>query len=213
MIIDRLQRRSLLAFLAVAVLGSLAPLGSASAAFIEFSYAFESESDESGSQPSSLVLSGIVDGTVGSDGDTVTIDSFVSASLGAFDYSFSPATDIRTGAFGGIPALSFSGAVLDFWVCPGGFTPEEADVDCDFGSGGGGFLITNDFFGSGNAVARAGAPVFGQNFRAFDRPLSLSSWSARRVSVAEPGSLLLLLIGVAGGAAFARKRTTASLRD
>lgn len=160
---------------------------SASAALIEFSYIFDADSLGDSGQ----VLTGLIDGTVQSDGDTVVINSFLSASLGGSDYGIGAATGIRTGALGDTPMMSFSGDVLDFWVCPLGFSSSSGS-DCDFGIEGG-FLVSHIAFGS---AAHAGHPAFGELYRASDRPLVQENWTAAAVPV--PLALPLFLTALAG---------------
>ncbi len=184
----------------------------ASAVLVEFSYEFSASRNNDGTPgPGGQVLSGVVDGTLLADGDTVVINEFVSASLDGFDYAFSAATGIRAGVFGSAATLTLSGDFIDFWVCPGGFNaslPAGGPLnDCPFGQGGGGFLLTDiDIFGIGNGVGLAGAPVFGAGFRARDRDgLIKSNWSAGIVSVPAPGALALLGAGLFGFG-FSRRR-------
>jgi hypothetical protein len=162
----------------------------ANADVIEFSYTFDANSLGISGQ----ILAGIIDGTVLDDGDTIVINSCVSATLitEGFDdylYEIGDMTDIRAATFGDTPVMSFSGIRLDFWVCSTGFVEFN---DCPFGEPGG-FLISHLFAGG---AARAGAAPFGPTYRVQDRPINVDNWSATRVP--EPGTLALLGIGLFG---------------
>lgn len=157
---------------------------SAEAAFFEFSYTFEA--NRSGT--SGHVLEGVVAGELQPDGDTIVIDTFVSASLAGIAYGIGEDIGIRAADVTGPAVMSLSGDTLDFWVCPQGFTGEYpepyAGGDCPFGVGGGGFLISDDFdFGPtpvGNR-AHAGIAELGARYRDSDSPVAKANWSAREV--------------------------------
>ena len=88
--------------------------------------------------------------------------------------------------------MSLSGAKIDFWVCPQGFTDfPDGGGDCSFGDEGG-FLFSDDFeFNRENLVgplgwARAGIPEIEQlsdgsnRYRDEDIPINIANWSAAK---------------------------------
>ena len=154
----------------------------ANAELISFSYTFDAN-------PRGVpghVLTGIVDGTVLEDGDTIEINNFIMASLDGYRYVIGNFIGIRTANFGDVPVMSLSGDTLDFWVCTQGFTQVFlGGGDCPFGAEGG-FLISDnlDLIGTGGGNARAGIPELGDVFRDFDSPINKSNWSAEIVTMA-----------------------------
>jgi hypothetical protein len=189
-------------FSKLAVLVSLSvSMAAANAELISFSYIFDANSRGD----SGLQLSGVVDGDIQGDGDTININSFISASLGSSIYNFGASTGMRAAIWGDTPTMSFSGATLDFWVCPAGFTSDGANAptgtlaDCPFGEGGGGFLLGDMSWTAGTDLdAWAGHPDFGAHYRVGDVPLNVSNWVS---SVPVPAAAWLFgtaLIGLAG---------------
>ncbi|PCJ18988.1 MAG: hypothetical protein COA96_16455 [SAR86 cluster bacterium] len=182
----------------------------ANATTISFSYLFEgSTNGEAGS-----ILQGVIDGDIQGDGNTIFINNFISASLtdsnGIHNYVFSATPGIRgfgedIGGNANPASMSFNGDILDFWVCPGGFTSSPGD--CAFGVDGGGFLITNgpeyvdgqtdprSFF---TERAHAGHADLTNSYRVSDIDYNTANWNASISSVPEPASLSLLLLGVLG---------------
>ncbi len=108
----------------------------ANAELIRFSYTFDANSLGTPGH----ILTGVIDGTILDDSDTILINNFLSVSLAGFDYEKDNFIGIRAANFGDQPVMSLSGDTLDFWVCPQGFTSPDG-IDCPFGSEGG-FLVS-----------------------------------------------------------------------
>ncbi|MDC0894196.1 hypothetical protein OAS78_10435, partial [Pseudomonadales bacterium] len=138
------------------------------------------------------VLMGFVAGNLLPDGDTIVIQDFLSASLAANPYLFTEDAGIRAFDPLDTPKMSLSGAKIDFWVCPQGFTSTTNGAgDCSFGDEGG-FLFSDDFeFNRENLVgplgwARAGIPEIEQlsdgsnRYRDEDIPINIANWSAAK---------------------------------
>lgn len=144
-----------------------------------FSYTFDNNTRGTGGNE----LSGVVNGSLLGDGDTIAIHNFVSASLAGFPYEFSKYVGIRAADPDDQPVMSLSGASLDFFVCPLGFSvvDQYGDPDCPFGAEGG-FLISDHTTTVGVNVAWAGIPQLGAGYRDGDRPLNLANWSAEPVT-------------------------------
>jgi hypothetical protein len=123
-----------------------------------------------------------VEGSLLRDGDTILIQNLVSASLAGIPYEISDYVGVRAANANNLPLMSLSGANLDFWVCPLGFSSSNQGVgDCSFGNEGG-FLVSQDLTPIGTNVAWAGIPALGASFRDGDRPLNLANWNAAPVS-------------------------------
>jgi hypothetical protein len=89
------------------------------------------------------VLSGVIHGVVLADTDTVKINSFISAKFDNENFLIIDNDEVRATLITDIPRMSFSGNVLDFWVCPAGFTAQYLDGgDCNFKNESG-FLLTH----------------------------------------------------------------------
>ncbi|MFT6438051.1 MAG: hypothetical protein ACJAVI_006136, partial [Candidatus Azotimanducaceae bacterium] len=156
---------------------------SVNAEIFKFSYLFDASSNGTAGH----VLTGVVDGTLQSDGDTIVINELLSASLAGFAYEMTPAIRIRANNSTDAPKMSISGSKLDFWVCVNGFSQVAADGggDCPFGNEGG-FLVSDVYEIDGQAIgwAIAGIPqiedlVNGNNrYRDIDIPINVSNWSA-----------------------------------
>lgn len=146
---------------------------------IAFSYTFDANfPGQFGFQEEpGLVLAGVIDGRVMPDNDTIEIVGFREISLGGFNYSINSSIAFKAALEGDRARMSFSGNILDFWVCPRGY--DDGSEDCSFGSDGG-FLISENWpdTGSGGA-ALAGIPELGSNPRVQDRPIGISNWNAR----------------------------------
>lgn len=164
-----------------------------------FSYTFDaSVRGTAGNQ-----LTGVVEGTLSGDGDTIAISSFESLSLGGFDYEITPTIGGRGHLPDSPPLISLSGETLDLWVCVQGFTGIFPGLggDCPFGAEGG-FLLIGDYQGSPSgffspSLAWAGIPELGTSYRDGDRPLEPGNWFATRlatdlepVAAAEVGAIL-----------------------
>lgn len=184
----------------------------ASADLFEFTYTFDGETPysfifEPGHYQTGAQLTGVVEGTLLGDGDTIVVDELVSASLAGYDYSISTNAGVRGHVPGTAATISLSGDNLDIWVCVQGFNPETVDSpdypnggDCPFGAEGG-FLLNNvagdlalmNFTGlsinnpnpspgieipAQQTIAWAGIPDLGAGTRAGDIPLNPANWSA-----------------------------------
>ena len=143
------------------------------------------------------VLMGFVAGNLLPDGDTIVIQDFLSASLAANPYLFTEDAGIRAFDPLDTPKMSLSGAKIDFWVCPQGFTlTTNGAGDCSFGDEGG-FLFSDDFeFNRENLVgplgwARAGIPEIEQlsdgsnRYRDEDIPINIANWSAAKAAAGD----------------------------
>ena len=143
------------------------------------------------------VLMGFVAGNLLPDGDTIVIQDFLSASLAANPYLFTEDAGIRAFDPLDTPKMSLSGAKIDFWVCPQGFTSTTNGAgDCSFGDEGG-FLFSDDFeFNRENLVgplgwARAGIPEIEQlsegsnRYRDEDIPINIANWSAAKAAAGD----------------------------
>lgn len=126
-------------------------------------------------------LSGVIDGTLLDDGDTIIIHNVKSASLAGIPYDISNFIGIRAANFGDQPVMSLSGATLDFWVCPQGFTTDNNGGDCPFGAEGG-FLVSQNWPAPGSSGAWAGIPELGDSYRDGDIPFVVANWSAEPVT-------------------------------
>ncbi|MEL7538829.1 MAG: PEP-CTERM sorting domain-containing protein [Pseudomonadota bacterium] len=181
----------------VAILLALIAFGPATAAasLIKFEYTFASGS----------VLEGRVDGTVLGDGDTFLVNGFGDVTLDNILLNTIEASDICSGSdfpnCGQNPVMSFSGMVMDVFVCSLGFN----NGNCSFSSDGGFFFATSGPF----QFARAGAPGPGVGL-VTDFTYSPNRWSA--VEVPEPTTLALLGLGLLS-VAIIRRRPTAKLSD
>lgn len=163
----------------VAVLVFITLPVAAQAELFLFSYTFDGNARGTGGNE----LSGVVQGSLLGDGDTILIHNFLSASLAGFPYEFSKYIGIRAADPDDQPVMSLSGAALDFWVCPLGFSEVDRDgaPDCPFGAEGG-FLLSQFTTTVGDNAAWAGIPELGAGYRDGDRPLNLANWSAEAVS-------------------------------
>lgn len=179
------------------LLGSL----NASADLYFFSYTFDGivpTGSGTAGRPGT-VITGIVDGDLQGDEDTIAINSLKSATLSGFDYDRSSSIGIRGHVPGSRAKISLSGNTLDIWVCVNGFTIQTNNGgDCSFGQEGG-FLINNvagdlgllNFPGlSGRpgvvqTIGWAGIPeldaIAGGRYREGDIPLNPNNWFAALV--------------------------------
>ena len=171
---------------------NVVPIGAdGTAVSVAFSYEFDA--NYSGNPGD--VLTGIIEGLLYEDGDTIRVTDVRSASLAGNDYTFTETIGIRAANVASKPLISLSGNVLDVWVCPAGFVDND---DCSFGNQGG-FLAS---YGSTpvGAAAHAGIPALGASFRDSDRPINQANWSASLI--AEPLSqhdILLAIYNATGG--------------
>lgn len=159
----------------------------ASAAYFEFSYIFAA--NQTGTP--GHVLTGVVEGELQADGDTIVVESFLSASLAGFPYTITDDIGIRNPDQTQPALMSLSGDTLEFWVCPQGFTGDYGEPypggDCVFGTDGG-FLISYNFdFGSSTVGERAHAGIaelsVNGRYRDSDAPVNRAGWTARQLSV------------------------------
>lgn len=161
-----------------------------SSVLVQFSYTF----DATHGGTTGHVLSGLVDGILLDDEDTVLVTGVREASLGGETYAMGEQPGLRSARLGVAPFVSLSGDNLDFWVCPGGFT----DNDCSFG-GQGGFLVSDrwSLTGATNS-AHAGHPTFGFSFRDSDRPINRNNWVAQILG-SNQHDILITLYNATGG--------------
>lgn len=148
-----------------------------------FTYVFDASSRGTAGHE----LSGLIDGTLQSDGDTIVINRVLAASLDGYGYNFDSQVSIRAQDPTMPATMSLSGQKIDFWVCPKGFSSvfSNSGGDCPFGSAGG-FLVSENFF-TEDGGAIAGIPaieeiVNGSNrYRDIDNPLNRSNFNVAKV--------------------------------
>ena len=154
-------------------------------------YAFSYTFDASVRGTEGHALTGVVDGTLLDDRDTIVINNVVSASLAGIGYDITSDIGIRAANPLDAPIMSLSGDNVDFWVCTQGFTTVFGTGsifdDCRFGAEGG-FLVSSDslVFGTGDpgtGRAHAGIPALGNSYRDADQPLNIANWSAQLAAV------------------------------
>ncbi|PKG86006.1 hypothetical protein CXF85_04345 [Colwellia sp. 75C3] len=107
------------------------------------------------------VLTGVINGVVLADTDTVQINSFISVKFDNESFLSIENDEVRATLITDTPSMSFSGNVLDFWVCPAGFTAQFlGGGDCNFKNESG-FLLTHsiEFAVDGWAAAGPGDSV------------------------------------------------------
>jgi cytochrome c5 len=130
------------------------------------------------------IITGLIEGMVAADNDTIEILEFKQISLAGIDYQLSESIGIQAILPANKPKMSLSGAVLDFWVCVQGFSQTTADGsgDCPFGAEGG-FLFSQAGLDSiTDPWALAGIPELGASYRNSDIPLTLANWQAEIVN-------------------------------
>jgi hypothetical protein len=121
------------------------------------------------------VLSGVINGVVLADTDTIEINSFISAKFDNKNFLSIESDEVRATLITNTPKMSLSGNVLDFWVCPAGFTSEYLDGgDCNFRNESG-FLLTHSIEFAQNGWAGAG-PGDG-NTKPFEVGLTIANWT------------------------------------
>ncbi|MBR9785125.1 MAG: hypothetical protein GYB34_12305 [Gammaproteobacteria bacterium] len=149
------------------------------------------------------VLSGIIEGKLTDDGDTIIIEKFIEADLSGINYNLSNSTEMRAADPVNLPKMSLSGDVLDFWVCAKGFDGfyENGGGDCAFGVTGG-FLISPyvdvntaeclqlDEAGQCINWAWAGIPEKTNDYRVGDVPANKSNWGIVRLLPSEVGEIV-----------------------
>ncbi len=156
--------------------------GASQAATFEWDYVFDS----------GAVLSGVTQGTLGADMDTITIEAIEDVSLNGMFFADSLLFESASGFVGipGVPAaMSLSGTVMD--VC--------ADTLGDCALGVGFFFI---------ADASAGTNIPDRAFLIEDIPFDATAWtiSQRAAAVPLPASGVLLIAGLAGLGAVRRRK-------
>lgn len=149
------------------------------------------------------VLSGIIEGRLADDGDTIIIEKFIEADLSGINYNLSDSTEMRAADPVNLPKMSLSGDTLDFWVCANGFEGfyENGGGDCSFGETGG-FLIS-PYVDTNTAEcieldeaeqcinwAWAGIPEKTNDYRVGDIPANQSNWSVVRLPPSEAGEIV-----------------------
>lgn len=143
-------------------------------------------------------LTGILDGIVQSDNDTIEVIDFSSASWNGFSFpdiapdEFSAVSDFPAGLLP--PTVSFSGNTFDLFVCPLGFSQTG---NCSFGADSGFLLGLMANFGQGGLV-----PAFaigdGQG-NGLIGPINPLAWSISRVrqnNIPEARVIWLLTLGL-----------------
>jgi alpha-tubulin suppressor-like RCC1 family protein len=145
---------------------------------IRFSYTFTgNQRGDAGN-----IITGVIDGMVESDNDTIEILGFKRVSLAGIDYQLSESIGIQAILPANKPKMSLSGAVLDFWVCVQGFSQTTADGsgDCPLGA----VLFSQaGLDGVTEPWAIAGIPELGASYRNSDIPLTLANWNAHILTV------------------------------
>ena len=152
------------------------PLRFGQSSEIRFSYTFTgNQRGDAGN-----IITGIIDGMLESDNDTIEILGFKQVSLAGIDYQISESIGIQAILPANKPKMSLSGAVLDFWVCVQGFSQTTADGsgDCPFGAEGGFLFSQAGLDGVTEPWALAGIPELGASYRNSDIPLTLANWQA-----------------------------------
>ena len=164
-----------------------------------FSYTF----DASARGTPGEILSGVVEGRLAEDGDTILIDRFIQADLSGIRYNISGKTDIRAADPEDAPRMSLSGETVDFWVCAEGFDgfDENGGGDCAFGDTGG-FLISPyldtqtaeciQFDDNEECVnwAWAGIPEKTNAYRVGDIPSIKNNWQASKLQPSNVGEVV-----------------------
>jgi len=144
------------------------------------------------------VLAGILDGNIQADGDTVWIEGFMDVTFNGVAMNSIEAGDIRSSSDFPVGALqslvSFSGSVMDVFVCSLGFTSGNCFFIDD-----GGFYFDTSFIGEEVAAGLPSETNFQASFIADD-------WTLEATSVPEPGTLALFGLGLAGMGMSRRRR-------
>ncbi|WP_284217424.1 PEP-CTERM sorting domain-containing protein [Agaribacter marinus] len=161
--------------------------GTANATLLSFDYTFTNGS----------VLTGILEGTIQADSDTVVIDAFGDVSFDGVllpsieNVDFVSISDFPAGGLD--PKISFSGDVMDLFVCANGFIVGN----CGFNAGG--FFFDSVSFGAGAGVAAAGT--------VFDPSFNSVNWNLSVAEVPAPLSIVLFVLGLAFVGLTKRKQT------
>ncbi|MBU3004212.1 beta-propeller fold lactonase family protein [Paraglaciecola arctica] len=154
-----------------------------------FSFNYTFDASERGTQ--GHVMSGVFEGILQEDNDTIVIESFVAGSLAGFDYLTSGSVGMRAADPSAKPQMSLSGDTVDFWICPQGFSAvgDNGNGDCSFGSEGGFLISPYVNTNTGDCIAEsspgicelwawAGIPELGDDYRDGDIPYNKANWSA-----------------------------------
>ena len=145
----------------------------------EFTYVYVGTFEGNPRPNPGSVLTGAFDGTIDpSDptGNTIIINSFLSASLRGIPYASISSNEFNTVPSGGTPVMTFSGPGTNFRACPSGFTqPAGSPDDCNFGNDGGFGIFYNDF--RPNGASFSGVRGQGTDGRATDVPFFPANWT------------------------------------
>jgi hypothetical protein len=157
----------------------------AKAELYSFSYTFET------SEPTNQAhsLSGIVEGNLLDDGDTIVVTNLVRVSYAGIYYRLSDDLGIRATEFADQPRISLSGDTLDFWVCTEGFSQlyEDGSGECQLETESG-FLVSDaGFLDVIEPTAFVNIVKQGDNYRASNTPLNRANWRARQVPTRNTG--------------------------
>lgn len=152
-------------------------------------YAFSYTFDASTKDTQAHTLSGIVEGTLLDDGDTIVVTSLARASLAGTYYILSDNIGIRALDPSEQPKISLTGETLDIWVCTQGFSQfyEDGSGDCRLATERGFLLSDGGALDVIESRALANLPELGDSYHNSDIPISVANWKAQRVPQANTG--------------------------
>lgn len=152
-------------------------------------YAFSYTFDASDKGTQDHTFSGIVEGTLLDDGDTIIVSSLVRVSLAGNYYNLSDVIGIRAIDPSEQPRISLSGETLDVWVCIQGYSQfyEDGSGDCQLATESGFLLSDAGALDVTESWAIANLSELGDGYYNSDIPINLANWSAQRVPKANTG--------------------------